>query len=420
MSKRIVVVGGGTGGTLAANLLARRLRKQVHTRRIQIDVFGDRAEHVFQPDFLEIAFHGRHPSQASRRESDLVGPGIRFHPKPIVHINLQERTVVTRDSDRFAYDYLVIATGARTRPELVPGLAESALNFHTDGEQAAAIWRALQAFHGGRIVVAIAGLPYKCPPAPNEASFLLDAYLRKRGIREKTQLTFATPYPRAYSAAEISRVVEPLYEERDIDVVPFFNVDSVDPARRQIYSLEGDALDFDLLLAVPPHAGAEVIRASGIGDKEGWVPTDRYQLNILGRDDAYALGDATNIPIAKTGVVAHLEAKVAVDNIVADLLGEPRQSHFNGRINCPFDTGDGRATFVVATYETPPKPRPPTRLNFWMKRGFAHLYWATLSGRWEPLFEIYFGRTATKVPRVPVRLRPEVSPVPGEVGPRLG
>ncbi len=399
MPKRITIIGAGTGGTFAANMLASRLKQQIRDGAIRIDLFGDNPKHAFQPGFLDVAFRGCDPKKIVRDEAGLLRQDVKFHQEQVTRINLNDRKITTSKKDDVVYDHLLIATGANTNPEAIPGLAESALNFHTSGEQSMKIWQALQNFRGGKIVLAVAGMPHKCPPSPNEATFLLDDYLRSRGLREKSEITFATPYPRIYPAESASKVVEPLFEERGINVVPFFNVESADPAQKKIYSLEGDGLDYDLLLAVPPHRGAEVVRASGIGDREGWINTDRCEMNIVGYDDAYALGDATNIPVSKTGVVAHLQANIVVENILSDLYGGNYRSRFNGRINCPFETGRGKATFVIATYESPPKPIQPSRRNRWMKKGFSHIYWKTLSGKWEPLFNLYFGQTSSKVPR---------------------
>ncbi len=392
--RRIVIVGAGTGGTFVANLLATKLRREIHNEMVEVDLFGDQSKHVFQPALLDVAFRGTDPDDVRKEESKLLRNEVKFHEDPVDRIDLKERNIHIRDDGVFPYDYLVIATGASLHPESIPGLSEGALNFHTNPEESSRIWHALQTFNGGKIVVAIAGLPHKCPPSPNEATFLIDEYLRKRGIREKSELIFATPYPRIYPAAEVSKVVEPLFEEKGIQTRTFFNVDSVDPAKHQIYSLEGEALDYDLLIAVPPHKGADLMNQSHIGDAEGWVPTDKYTMHAAGFDDAYAIGDATNIPISKTGVVAHLAANVAVRNIISDFVGSRSEYKFNGRINCPFETGGGRATFVIATYQSPPKQIPPSRWNYIMKRGFAHMYWTTLSGRWEPIFGRYFKDTA--------------------------
>lgn len=405
--KRIVIVGAGTGGTFVANLLGSKMKRELQEGLVEVHLFGDQSNHVFQPGLLDVAFRGTDPLKVQKEESRLVRKGVKFHEDPVARINLKEHNIALKDDGLFPYDYLVIATGASLHPEAITGLAEGALTFHDTPKAAREIWQALQAFNGGKIVVAVAGTPHKCPPSPNEATFLIDEHLRRRGIREKSEIIFATPYPRIYPAAEVSKVVEPLFEEKGIQVRTFFNVDSVDPTKRQIYSLEGESLDYDLLIAVPPHRGADVINKSLLGDPEGWVPTDKYTMHAASFDDAYAIGDATSIPISKTGVVAHLQANVVAKNIYADFTRSSSEYRFNGRINCPFETGHRRATFVIATYQSPPKQIHPTRWNYLMKRGFAHMYWSTLSGRWEPIFGRYFGETAQEGLRtVPVIAHP--------------
>jgi len=146
---------------------------------------------------------------------------------------------------------------------------------------------------------------------------------------------------------------------------------------------------------VPPHRGADVIINSGIGDKDGWIPTDKYTMRTTGHDNAYAIGDSTKIPVSKTGVTAHLEAIVAVSNVVSSIgkLGELHK--YTGRINCPFEMDSGKAAFVVGTYEKPVKQIHPTRIRHSMKRGFEKFYWRTLSGNWDWLLNAYFGKTET-------------------------
>ena len=196
-------------------------------------------------------------------------------------------------------------------------------------------WEALQKFKSGKIVVAIAGVPHKCPPSPNEATFMVDEFYRKKGLRDKVEISFVTPYPRPYPAETLSKVIEPLYEERGINLVTFFNAESVDPAAHKMYSLEGDSVDYDLLIAVPPHHGTDVIRNSGFGDEDGWIPADKGTMRVKGHDDAFAIGDATAIPISKSGVVAHLQSPVVAENILLGLGGSSESMQYNGREKLP-------------------------------------------------------------------------------------
>ena len=364
-------------------------------------LLGEGPNHTFQPANLEVAFRGSDPEAHSKPEKRLLRQDVTFVPDPAAKISLDERTILTGTGKKYDYDKLVLATGAEASPDMIPGLAAGSYNFHTGPQNASKVWSALQSFKGGRVAVAIAGIPHKCPPSPDEAIFMLDQYFRKRGIRDKVDLVLVTPYPRPYPAEKVSRVVERLFEERGVETVPFFNVDSVDPEVKKIYSLEGSEEGYDLLIAVPPHRGTAVIRESGIGDEEGWIPTERRNMRIKGYDDAFAIGDATDIPISKSGVVAHLESSVVALNLAEDMNGRTVEYEYNGRINCPMEVGGRHAIFVSATYEKPPADQQPSLLKYAMKKGFGSIYWSTVRGSWGWLMDAYFGETAEKVERSP-------------------
>jgi sulfide:quinone oxidoreductase len=393
--KRVVVVGAGSGGTLTANLLARGLKRRIHRGEVSVDLIGDSTQHVFQPGFLDVAFKGFPPSGLMRPEAGLVAKDVTFRNEAATKIDLEERAVTLAGEAKLGYDYLVMATGAVADRGILPGLKEASFNFHTGPEDSAKTWEALQKFKSGKIVVAIAGVPHKCPPSPNEATFMVDEFYRKKGLRDKVEISFVTPYPRPYPAEALSKVIAPMYEERGITVVPFFNAESVDPAAHKMYSLEGDSVDYDLLIAVPPHRGTDVIRDSGIGDEDGWIPADKGTMRVKGHDDAFAIGDATSIPISKSGVVAHLQSPVVTENILLGLAGSSESMQYNGRINCPMEVGRHRAMFVSATFTSPAADQSPSMVKYYMKRSFSRMYWRTMKGNMEWLMGIYFGKTSS-------------------------
>ncbi len=389
---RAIVVGGGTGGTLAANLLSGGMRK--HKIDGEVVLLSPSEMHVFQPANLDIAFKGSRPEKYVRRESKLLNKHVKFVPEGVDQITVGDRMVKTSTGRVLEYDYLVIATGAEVAPKLVDGLEEFSHNFHRSQEDAVRIWEALKQFNRGKIVLLIAGVPHKCPPAPTEALFLMDDLFRERGIREQVEITFLTPYPRAYPAATIAEVVEPLLKERGVNIIPYFNVDHVE--KDSVYSMEGEKIGYDLLISIPPHMGSEVIIRSGLGDEEGWVKADKHTMNVDAYDEVFAIGDCTNIPISKSGVVAHLQAGVVAENILMDIIGGGPKAKFSGRINCPLEVGGGRAIFVSGTYNRQPKKMKPSKIRYLMKRSFSYMYWSMLSGFWEPFFNIYFRDSKVK------------------------
>ena len=389
----IVILGAGTGGTMTANLLAKQLRREMRAGGVHITVVDEGGHHVFQPANLDVAFRGASPERFVRPARPLLRGRIVLESGGADVVDTAARSVRLKDGRELPYDVLVIATGAVARPDAMPGLERAALDFHTGPFRAERIWHALESFERGRIVVAIASVPFKCPPSPNEACFLLDDHFRARGLRDKVEIRLVTPYPRAYPAAPIAEVVGPRFEAQGIDVTTLFNMEAADGKRKVITSLEGEEIAYDLLIAIPPHGGADVILRSGLGDAEGWVPTDRETMRVKGHANVFALGDATDIPISKSGVVAHLQANVVAANIAAQLRGLDTEFAFEGRINCPMEVGRHKALFVSATYTKAPEPQQPSIVKYTLKRAFGRMYWRVLRGDTEWMFDRYFGQT---------------------------
>jgi sulfide:quinone oxidoreductase len=377
--RRALIVGGGTGGTMLANRLDKR--------RFEITVLSASREHMFQPDLLYIAFTNLQRN-IIRDERRLLASHVRFVPEKVARADLQSRVVETAAGNRYEYDYLVLATGAHTVPLQIPGLSEVSSRFgdyHSGVAQAKKLWASLDAFRGGTIALGQSSPICVCPPSPVEGILLTDRLLRQRGLREKSRLVFFTPYPRAYPAEPINEIIEPIVKERGIEIMTIFDVDRIDPAERKIYSIEGDTIAYDLPIVIPPFAGAEIAyEPADVVDVDRFLITDKQTLQVKGFDSVYAIGDGTNIPVSKAGVEAHLESKV-----VANRLGGGVET-FDGRTNCPVDLADGRGTFVIGSFTAPVQKYPPSRLSRFMKAMFGRLYWLSLRGIFNPIFDSYF------------------------------
>jgi sulfide:quinone oxidoreductase len=372
MPARIVVLGGGVGGTLAANLLAKRLGGDA-----RVTVVDPTGMHVYQPGFLYAALGKANGRWLARDERTLLRDDVELVVEPATRVEADQGVVRLGHGGSLAWDYLVLATGARLLPDQVPGLVEGAHEFYSL-EGALRLREALRRFGGGRVLVGVAGIPYKCPPAPVEFTLMLDQYLRKRGVRDKSELTLLSPLNRAFTIEPASKLVQPLMEARGIGLETFFNVESVDPAAGTVSSLEGDKAAYDLLVLVPPHAGQAVVEASGLGDAGGWVPTDRTTLQHLRHERVFALGDATDLPISKSGSTAHFEAPVIASRIASLVRGTAPKVNYGGRVMCFLETGDGKATALRFDYEHPPVPPTPSRAWHAAKWAFNRLYWDTV------------------------------------------
>ncbi|MFL5686848.1 MAG: NAD(P)/FAD-dependent oxidoreductase, partial [Chloroflexota bacterium] len=319
--ERILILGGGVGGTLTANLLAKRLRRRIKSGEVAITVVDQSGEHVYQPGFMYIAMGGERAANLHRPERGLLDARVSLVVGEVASVDEAVRMVRLTNGERLAYDYLVLATGSRIVPDEIDHFTTEAYHFYT-AEAAARLRSGLDAFTGGRIVIGIAGMPYKCPPAPLEVAFLIEAELRERGLRDRAELHFCSPIGRAFTIESVSEMATPILEDKGIELHTFFNVETIDPERKVVQSLEGEELAYDLLILVPPHKGAQFLIDSGLAPSPGgWLPTDRATLQVGGRRNVFALGDATDLPLSKAGSTAHFEAPVITERIVAAVEG---------------------------------------------------------------------------------------------------
>ncbi len=383
--EKVLIIGGGGGGLILANHLPRE--------DFDVTVIDKDEYHYYQPWFLYVAFQG------SRRKiwkpiASLLKPGIRFVKDEISEINLDERKVYGTRKTTYDYDKIIIATGTSPDPDSIPGLREiynEYGDYHSNVQNSLKLWEHIKNFKGGTVALGQAGPVCKCPPSLLEGAFQLEEYLKKKNLKDKTKIKFFTPFPRAYPAEQMNKVVEPMVEERGIEVMTFFDVDTIDTKNKVISSIEGDSINYDLPIIVPPCKGTKIrIVPEKVKNPDRFIITDKKTMRIEGYDNAFAIGDVNTVPTSKTGVTAHLEAQV-VSNLLQGVYDE-----FTGRINCPFDTAYGKATFVIADYENPVVPYPPTRIKHIMKMSMARIYWMTLKGQADPIFDYYFDFTNPK------------------------
>lgn len=391
MSDRIVILGGGTGGTLAANRLRRHYGE---TAEIVVVDRDDR--HLYQPGLLFVPFGMTTPERIVRPRGKQLHDGINFRIAEVDRVTTAENTVYLSDGTALEYDVLVIASGASLLPGETEGLTgagwgEKTHTFYTLGG-ATALAEALERFDGGRLVVNMVDMPIKCPVAPLEFSFLADWYFQRRGIRDRVEITYVTSMDGAFTKAVCNRVLSGMLDGKRVNVVTEFNTGEVDGVGGRLISYDEREIPFDLLVAIPLHGGAEYIgRSPGLGDDLNFVETDIHTLQAKAAPNVFAIGDATNLPSSKAGSVTHFEGETLVANIAHLLNGETLEGTYDGHANCFIESGFHKALLIDFSYELEPVPgRYPephvgplpllkeSRLNHLGKLAFEPLYWHVL------------------------------------------
>ncbi|KPV47820.1 pyridine nucleotide-disulfide oxidoreductase, partial [Kouleothrix aurantiaca] len=208
-----------------------------------------------------------------------------------------------------------------------------------------------------------------------EFTFLLEDYLRQHGLREQTEIVYLSALSRVFPIENIANFADPLLHERGIRTELRFTPSAIDAPAKVIRSAEGAALPYDLLVLVPPHRGAQIVCEAGLGDTLGWVPTDRETLQCTLDPNIYAVGDAADLPISKSGSAAHFGAKVVANRIIAELLHRHELPRYTGEVMCFIETGQGQASQVVFDYNHPPQLPAPNQLYHYEKTLFNRFYW---------------------------------------------
>ena len=391
--KNVVILGGGTGGTLGANRLRRELSDDV-----QITVVDQDDAHVYHPGLLFVPFGLTHSEDIVRSRRRQLHAGIDYRQDTIDHVDVPAQGVHLADGTILHYDVLIVATGAVLTPEETEGLSgpgwmEKVFTFYTP-EGAGALESALATFQGERLVVNVVDMPIKCPVAPLEFCFLADWYFRERGIRDQVELTYATPLDAAFTKPVASQALGGLLAEKGINLVTEFNTGEVDGLAGKLVGYDGREVEFDLAVVIPLHSGADYVgRSPGLGDEVNFVPTDEHTLQSKVAPNIFAIGDATNVPASKAGSVTHFEGEVLVENVRRFLAGEDLDASYDGHANCFIETGFHKALLIDFNYETEPLPGhfpgsvgmpllKESRMNHLGKLMFQWFYWhALLPGR---------------------------------------
>ena len=349
----VVILGGGFGGLATAN----EIRNSLSSSQVKITI-------IDKKDWFMVGFAKLWIINGTRTFENSIGhlnqlekKDINFMQDEILSIDLQNKNVKTKQ-ENISYDFLVISLGAVLAPQKIPGLMENGFNLY-DHNQLSEIHNKLQNFDSGKIAISIMGMPYKCPPAPFEASLLIDSMLRKRGVRDSVQIDFYSPAPITLPAAgpEVSKEILELVNSEKITFHNSCKIKSIE-SKKLIFQ-NGEA-EFDLLLAIPPHIAPQVIYDSGLAKESGFIPIDRDCKTPF--ENVFAIGDVTSLVVTenkavpKAGVFAEGEGITVAKNIVSKLQSEEESELFDGKGGCFIESGRDTASVIEVDMFSQPEP----------------------------------------------------------------
>ena len=349
----VVILGGGFGGLSSAN----ELRNTLSSSQVKITV-------IDKKDWFMVGFTKLWIINGTRTFENSIGSlnelskkEINFIKEEILEINSKNKTIKT-NSQNIEFDFLIISTGAVLAPQKIPGLVENGFNLY-DHEQLLEIRDKLESIESGKIAISIMGMPYKCPPAPFEASLLIDSMLRKRGVRNSVQIDFYSPAPITLPAAgpEVSKKILELVNSEKITFHNSCKIKSVE-SKKLIF--ENSEADFDILLAIPPHIAPKIIYDSDLAKEPGFIPINRDCKTSF--ENIFAIGDVTvlavgeKLAVPKAGVFAEGEGIIVAKNIISKIQSKKEIELFDGKGGCFIESGKDTAAVIEVDMFSDSKP----------------------------------------------------------------
>lgn len=389
--KKLLILGAGTAGTMAAN----RLNRSLDASEWQITLVDQDPVHYYQAGFLFIPFGMYTAKQVARPKKNYIAPGHQLIQSSIERVDPDQNRVYLTNGTALDYDFLIVATGTDIYPQETPGLGEhewgkSIHSFYT-AASAVALAEKMRTFEGGRLVVNVVENPIKCPVAPLEFIMMADWYFQKRGIRDRVELVYATPLSGAFTKPVASKLIGNILEQKNIQVEADFMIEQVTPDAHKIISYDEREVEYDMLVSIPLNKGADFIGRSGLGDDLNYVPVNKHTFLSNKYDNIFALGDATNAPTSKAGSVVHYSVDLFEENFHRRVAGKELLPTFDGHANCFIESGFGKALLLDFNYDQEPLPgRFPipgigpmallaeSRINHLGKLSFEWMYWNIL------------------------------------------
>jgi len=389
----VLILSGGTGGiTAAARLMAAPGAPK------SVALVEPSETHYYQPLWTLVG-GGIYPREASAGPMrDYIPDGVTWIRDRVAGFDPDHSRVTLAGGDVITYDQLIVALGIQLDWGKIEGLAghlgKDGLCSNYSYDHVASTWEGLQTLREGNAIFTFPSTPVKCAGAPQKIMYLADEQLRRRGVRAKTPVIFASAGAKIFGVERYAKALAKVVEKKGIDTRFRHELVAVRPASREAVFKDLDSgaeviLRYGLLHVVPPQSAPDVIKQSPLASAAGWVDVHKHTLQHVRYPNVFALGDASSLPTSRTGAAIRKQAPVLVENLLALRAGQALGASYDGYASCPLVTGYGKLILAEFDYDGRPQESFPfdqsqERYSMYAMKVYAlpELYWnGMLRGR---------------------------------------